>query len=140
MAEKKTFNLKVVTPGGVKFSDGVQMVIMRAITGDMGILPGHEPCSAALDQGVLRITSADGRQRRMGVFGGLAKMEGETLAVLTGLAEWPSEVEPELAQAERDECLERLREVRDPAHTQRDKELLKQALVRIELSEYKDQA
>ena len=140
MAGKKTFNLKVVTPRGVKLDESAQMVIMRATTGDMGILPGHEPCSAALDQGILRITGADGSLRRMGIFGGLAKVEDETLTVLTGLAEWPSEVEPELAQAERDECLERLKVQRDHAHTQRDKELLKKALVRIELSEYKDQA
>ncbi|MCL2857030.1 MAG: ATP synthase F1 subunit epsilon [Oscillospiraceae bacterium] len=140
MAEKKAFNLKVITPGGVKVEERAEMVIMRATTGDMGVLPGHEPCSAALDQGILRITAAGGRQRRLGVFGGLAKVEGDTLTVLTGLAQWPSEVEPELAQAERDECLVRLREERDHAHTQRDKELLNQALVRIELSEFRDEA
>jgi len=140
MAEKKTFNFKVVTSAGVKFSESAQMVIMRATTGDMGVLTGHEPMSAPLDAGILRITAAGGTQRWMGVFGGLCKVEGDTLTVLPGLAEWPSEVEPELAAAERDECLGRLKEHRDPAHTRRDKELLRQALVRLELSEFEDEA
>ena len=139
MAGKKTFNLKVVTPGGVKFSDSAQMVIMRTTTGDMGILPGHEPCSAALAQGIVRITASDGNRRCMGVFGGLAKMEEDTLTLLTGAAQWPDEVDPALAHAEREECLQRLREERTPAQIQQDKALLRQALVRIELSEYKDQ-
>jgi len=139
MAEKKAFDLKVITPTGEKFSEHVQMAIMRSTTGDIGVLAGHEPCAAALDHGILRITDASGKRRWLGVFGGLAKVEGNVMTVLTGLAEWPNEVEPELAGAERDECVERLKEERDPAHTARDKELLNQALVRIELSGYKDE-
>ena len=139
MAEKKTFNLNVRTPRGKKFNERAQMAIMRTTTGDIGVLAGHEPCAAALAQGILRITDGEGKKRWLGVFGGMAKVEGDDLTVLTGLAEWPEEVEPELAAAERDECLERLKEERTPAQAQRDKELLAQALVRLELREFMDE-
>ena len=58
MTEKK-LRLQIMTPAEKKVDEDVNMVIMRCTTGDMGILPGHEPHSAVLDYGILRILNDD---------------------------------------------------------------------------------
>jgi len=140
MAAKKTFDLKVITPGGVKLEEPAEMAIMRTTTGDLGVLPGHQPLSAALEHGIMRVTLKGGESRYLGIFGGLAKVDESSLTVFTGIARLPGEVDLAEATAERDQCLERLKEKRAPAGTQQDKDLLKQALVRIELSGYRAEA
>ena len=88
MAEKKTFNLKVITPGGVKLDELAEMVIMRATTGDIGILAGHRPLGAALVPGDLRITLKGGVERLLEISGGLAKVDERSLSVHCGFAQW----------------------------------------------------
>ena len=139
MAEKKTFQLKVVTPGGVKLDEQAEMVIMRTTTGDVGVMSGHRPLSAALGHGIMRLTLKGGRKRYLGVFGGIANVNEQTVTVFAGKALWPGEVDLPEATAQREGCLKRLSEERTPAQTQQDKDLLKQALVRIELCEYKEE-
>jgi len=71
---KKKLNLLIATMDGEKHKGYADMVIMRCITGDMGVLPEHEACSVILDVGVLRIIN-DGEERRMALFGGIAQVQ-----------------------------------------------------------------
>ena len=72
LASKK-LHLRITTPDNVKYDEDAEMVIMRCITGDMGILADHEATSAILDYGILRIFNDD-EERRMAVFGGIAQV------------------------------------------------------------------
>ena len=65
MPEKK-LQLRIVTPVKVKADQPADMVIMRCTSGDMGVLPGHEPRSAVLDYAPVRIR-ADGCERQIAV-------------------------------------------------------------------------
>ena len=56
---KNRLQLKIITPAEIKVDAPVDMVVMRAVSGDMGVLPGHEPRSAALSFGVLRFYDGD---------------------------------------------------------------------------------
>ena len=87
----KKIRLRVVTPEAVKEQMDVDMVIMRCKTGDLGVLHGHENCSAVLDYGVLRVLN-DGTERRMAVFGGLVQIADNVVNMLTNGALWPGEI------------------------------------------------
>ena len=80
MKEKKV-RLIVSMPGKVVMDESVEMVILTAVEGNIGILPGHEPCSIALRSGVLRVRreGREGRDSRsevaLMVMGGFATVQ-----------------------------------------------------------------
>ena len=135
MAEKKKLRLKIITPTKVKVDEDVDMVIMRCVNGDMGVLPGHEPRSAVLSYNALRMLDG-GTERRIAVYGGLAVIENDLLSVLTRDAEWPEEIDLAKARADREHAEQRLREQEDDMEIQNDQVLLRRALVQIEVSSY----
>ena len=136
MAEKKKFTLRVITPGEVKLDEQVEMVIMRCTTGYMGILPSHEPRSAVLDIGVMRILGGAESERWLAVFGGLAEIKDDVLTVLANAAEWPEDVDLAFAKAEHDRLEKQIQEHVDDIEIQRDQAHLWRNLVRIELSNF----
>ncbi len=81
MTDKK-INLNIITPSGIKFVEKADMVIMRCIDGDLGVLPGHAPVSTVLGGGVLRIIN-DGLEKKLAVTGGVAEINDRTVNILT---------------------------------------------------------
>ena len=125
--------LKIITPAQTRFDRQVSRVIVRAKTGDMGILPGHAPYSAVLDYGVLRIQE-DEAERLMAIYGGLAVVQNDQVTILTDDAEWPEEIDLTRANMNRVQAEQRLREKLDDMEIQNDQVLLRRALVQIEVS------
>ena len=134
MATEK-LRLRIATPENVKFDEDADMVIMRCITGDMGILPKHEACSAILDFGVLRIINGDD-ERRMAVFGGIAQIKDNALTILANDAQWPEDIDVALVEAEREKVHRRIQESVDDLEIQKDQVLMRRTLVQIEVSSY----
>ena len=133
-AEAK-LRLRVVTNDSIKYDEDTDMVILRCVTGDMGILYGHEACSAILDDGVLRIIK-DGEESRMAVFGGIAQVLDNAVTILTNDAQWPDEIDQERVTAEREDAQSRLRENADNVQIQKDQVVMRRTLVQIEVSAY----
>jgi len=133
MANK--LHLRITTPESVKYDDVADMVVMRCITGDMGILANHEPTSAILDYGVLRILNDD-EERRMAVFGGVAQVRDNVLTVLANDAQWPEDIDVAFVESERDRMARRSKESADDLELQRDQVVMRRTLVQIEVSAY----
>jgi len=134
MATEK-LHLRIATPDNVKYDDKAEMVIMRCITGDMGILPRHEATSAILDYGVLRILN-DGGERRIAVFGGIAQIRDNVVTILAQDAQWPEDIDIAFAESERDRMIRRMQESVDSLDIQKDQVLMRRTLVQIEVSTY----
>ena len=132
---KDRLRLRVATPEKVKYDREADMVIMRCITGDMGILPHHEACSAILDYGVMRIITGED-ERRMAVFGGIAQVLDNQVTVLANDAQWPEDIDIATAEAERDRSARRLQEDVDILEIQKDQIRMRRSLVQIEVSSY----
>ena len=130
-----TMQLRITTPECVKYDDVAEMVILRCISGDMGILPNHEPISAILDFGVLRIIN-DGAERRMAVFGGIAQVGDNKVTILANNAQWPEDIDIALVEAERERMLRRSQVDRDDLTIQKDQVALRRTLVQIEVSSF----
>jgi F-type H+-transporting ATPase subunit epsilon len=131
MAEAKV-RLRIVTPVNVKVDQDTDMVIMRCVSGDLGVLPGHMPLSAALCYGVLRIIYGGG-ERKIVVHGGFVTIQNDVVTILTKDAEWPNEIDLARAHADLEHAKQRLREQIDEKEYKIDQMLLRRALVQIEI-------
>ena len=54
--------LNILTPRGVKFEREADFLLMRAIDGDIGILPNHAPMTSSLGDGILSIINNEKRR------------------------------------------------------------------------------
>ena len=129
MAEKK-LRLQIVTPNRTLCDENVDMVIFRASTGDMGILPNHEPVVATLSYGIMRFKQ-DGKERKATIMCGFAEVEPDRVRILTDAAEWPEEIDMVRAEEAKKRALARLKE-KEKYNMIRAEIALKKALVRIE--------
>lgn len=128
---KKQLNLQIVTPTRVLCDEMVDMVIMRASTGDMGILPNHEPVVATLNYGILRFKQGN-KERRATIMSGFVEVEPDKVVILTDAAEWPEEIDLARAEEAKKRALERLKpEKREENNVARAEVALQRALVRL---------
>jgi len=134
MATRK-LHLRITTPEDIKYDDEAEMVIMRCITGDMGILAHHEATSAILDYGVLRVFN-DGDERRMAVFGGIAQVMDNVVTILANDAQWPEDIDAAFVESEHERMKRRMQESRSDLELQRDQVLMRRLLVQTEVSAY----
>ena len=134
MTDKK-IRLRIITPFLTKVDEDVNMVVLRCLTGDWGVLPGHAPYSAVLKYGALRMMDGDG-ERMIAVYGGIAAIKDNVLTVLTSEADWPDEIDLAAARTDYEQAEQRLRERTDDIEMQYDRVRIRRALVQIEISTY----
>ena len=83
------------------WSGQANFVSARTVEGDIGLLPGHQPMIAALDEaGVVRIDPTDGEPFHAAVFGGFLSVTAESVTILAEQAELASEVDVAEAREE----------------------------------------
>ncbi len=100
-----TFQLELVSPEKLLLSRQVEMVVIPAAEGEMGVLPGHAPMIVALKGGAIRVTEGGQITESLFVAGGFAEVTAERVTVLadeaTPLAELSrAEAERRVAEAE----------------------------------------
>jgi len=94
-----TFQLELVSPEKLLLSRQVEMVVIPAAEGEMGVLPGHAPMIVALRGGVIRVVEAGRDAERLFVAGGFAEVTPERVTVLADEATPVAELSK--AEAER---------------------------------------
>lgn len=82
----KTIKVSVVTPDGPVYESDVEMVSTKALSGELGILPGHIPMVAPLQIGAVRLISG-GNTEYVAVSGGLLEVRPEQVTILAQAAE-----------------------------------------------------
>ncbi len=86
------FGLKIVTPDGLKYDGMVEELIVRATTGDIGILANHVNCVVPLGMGQA-MAIIDGQKRYAACIGGmLSVMDGNATLVPTTF-EWADQID-----------------------------------------------
>ena len=128
--------LQVVTLEKTHFGQEVEMIVFDGMDGQIGILPGHAPMTAALsDSGVLRAYDGDA-QYVFYIAGGFAKITAENVTILTEAAETPEEIDAIRAQKEKENAEHELSKNLNMAELTRHNRDLRRALVRLEVSSY----
>ena len=105
-------NLEIVSPEKLLLSKDVDMVVIPAAEGDMGVLEGHTPMTVTLRGGIVSLYTGDQVTDTLFVAGGFAEVTPERVTVLAGEALPVNEIE-------RTEADKRLRDAED-AHAQVD--------------------
>jgi len=93
--------LEIVTPEKRVLDAEVESVTIPTASGEAGLLANHAPIVSALKPGILSYT-VKGSVERMVVAGGFVEMNNNKVSVLTDSAETATEIDIEVARAERE--------------------------------------
>jgi len=80
-----TLRLEIVTPDSRAYSDDVEMVVIPAVEGEMGVLPMHVPVMTQIHAGELVVTKG-GQQVHLAVGEGFVEITQDRVNVLTDMA------------------------------------------------------
>ena len=103
----KTVSVNVVTPDGPVYDADVEMVSVKAQSGELGILPGHIPMVAPLEIGAVRLKQGSGTEL-VAVSGGFIEVRPDKVTILAQAAEKAEEIDVERAQKAKERAEQRL--------------------------------
>ncbi len=129
-------SLKIVSPTRVVFNSMVDMVVMRSITGDLGILKGHENLSTVLDLGTLKIIDGE-KEEYISILGGFAEVTKEGVSILTDCAEKADEIDIRRAKESKKRAEERIARKSSDIDVLRAELALRRSTVRLETAKHK---
>jgi F-type H+-transporting ATPase subunit epsilon len=92
------FQLEVATPDRLIVQEHVSEAQVPVRDGYIGVLPGHAPLIAELQNGVLSYVVA-GQTKYLAIHGGFVEVLGDKVRVLADLAERAEEIDAARAQA-----------------------------------------
>lgn len=92
------FQLKIVTPDGLRYDGQAQELIVRTTTGDLGILSGHINCVAPLGMGQA-VAVIDGTKRYAACIGGMVSVLDNSVSIVATSFEWADQIDRERARA-----------------------------------------
>ena len=132
-----SFDLKIVTPDGLAYEGKAEMLVVRATSGDMGIMAGHINTVAPLGMGVATIT-VDGAKRYAACIGGMVSVVDGKVTLVPTTFEWAENIDQARAKRSEDRAQSVLK---DKESTETDIRLaqarLKRALIRQNAATYK---
>lgn len=95
------FPLKIVTPDGLIFDGQAEELIVRTVSGDMGILAGHINCVAPLGMGRATVL-AEGKKRYGACIGGMVSVVNGHVTLVPTTFEWAEDIDLQRANAAAD--------------------------------------
>lgn len=92
--------VQLVSPERILYTGEATMVLARTLGGgDIAFLPGHAPFIGALAVHPVVIRSADGSEVRVASHGGFVEVSGDTVTILSDIAELAEDIDVGRAQA-----------------------------------------
>lgn len=132
-----SFHLQIVTPDGLFFDGEAESISVRAVSGNLTILPKHIDFVTPLGMGEAKVVT-DGKARTAACIGGMLAVTGGKVRVIATTFEWADQID--LPRAKR--ALERAESklcAPDDAVSPHDRKLAeaekKRALVRVHVAE-----
>lgn len=128
--------LEIISPNKVVYSADIDMLIVRAIAGDLGIMPKHAPLLAGLVPHAMR-AMIDGTENLIAVSGGFIQVQPDKIIVLASAAELPIEIDINRAKKAYERAQKRLEsfkenpEVKGDVDTLRARAALERAKARL---------
>jgi F-type H+-transporting ATPase subunit epsilon len=130
-------NLRVdiVTAESVVFSEeGVDMLVVPGIEGELGVLPRHAPFLTMIQPGILRVVKGE-EETTMAITGGFIEVRENQVTILADAAERGEEIDIAQAEAARRRAEERLASREATVDMVQAEMALKNALVRLKAVE-----
>ena len=111
-----TIKLEIVSPEKIVYQADIDMLIVRATNGELGILPHHAPMVAGLVPHAMRM-KANGTESLIAVAGGFMEVQPDKITVLVSAAELPMEIDVLRAQKAYERAKKRLEEFKSGRRT-----------------------
>jgi F-type H+-transporting ATPase subunit epsilon len=113
VAERRTFDLSLVTPDGPAFEGEAEMVVVPGAAGEIGVLARHAPLVATLKAGSTRVYESvdDDRMVEFATGPGFFKVELDRAIALVDDAVAAKEIDDERARRQLDEARAELERV-----------------------------
>ena len=129
----KTLKVNIVTPDGPVYDADIEMVSVRAESGELGILPGHIPTVAPLKIAAVRLKK-DGQTELVAVSGGIVEVRPDHVTILAQTAETSEQIDEERALAAKRRAEERLQKQTPDVDIIRAELALKRAINRLDVA------
>src|SRR3954471_12660199 len=84
------------------WSGEATLVVARTTSGDIGVMPGHQPLLGVLESGPVTIRTNDGETVVAAVHGGFISFADDKLSLLAEVAELSDEIDVKRAEQARD--------------------------------------
>jgi len=85
--QQATLKLSLLTPQGVVYEGDVTHISAMAVDGSLGIYPKHQPLITPLAIGLLKLSTIANVTETFVVMGGLLETDGNTITILSDVAE-----------------------------------------------------
>jgi F-type H+-transporting ATPase subunit epsilon len=105
----KTIKLEIVTPKGIAYSDDVDIVTLRSVEGQIGVLANHVRLMTQLVPGDL-IVRKGGHADFLAVGGGLVEVRGDRISIATDMAIGVEDINEAAVEEARQRAAARLQE------------------------------
>lgn len=128
----KTLDVSVVTPSGPVLEGSFDMVVCKAETGEIGILPGHIPLVAPLQISAVRLKNGN-ETKKLSVNGGFMEVQPDKVTILAQSAEKATEIDVKRAQDAKERAERRLQAKQDTIDKTRAELALRRATNRLEI-------
>ena len=92
------FNLKIVTPDGLAYDGQAEQLIVRTMTGDIGIMARHMNYLAPLGMGRAVVIS-DGKRHNAACIGGMVSVMNGDVTLVPTTFEWADTIDVARAEA-----------------------------------------
>jgi F-type H+-transporting ATPase subunit epsilon len=132
-----TMKVEIVTPEGAAYDNQAEMLTIRTIDGDRGVLPNHEPFVSGVDIGKVKIKEAD-EEHFLAVSHGYMEITEEKATVLVETAEFAEEIDVDRAVEAKKRAEEKLEQIErrevDHINEERAEIALRKALNRLKVA------
>ena len=108
MADRRTFDVSLVTPEGPAYEGEAEMIIVPGADGEIGVLARHAPLVAMLKAGSTRVHRGEADILEFATGPGFFKVEQDRAIALVDDAVSAKEIDRERAQRQLDEAREEL--------------------------------
>ena len=93
-----SYHLQIVTPDRMVFDGQAEKIIVRAVNGDVCILPHHIDYAVPLAIGEARVTDAGGKTRAAACNGGMLSVHDNEVRLIAVTFEWDDDIDLERAK------------------------------------------
>ena len=129
-----TMTLDILTPERSVCCVETEIVIARALDGELGILPNHAPLVVALDIAPLRYRK-DGVEHFVAISNGFMEVKDNRVTILAPTAETEAEIDFTRAESAKERAERRIAEHAPDIDVRRAELALRRALMRLKIAE-----
>ena len=134
----KTFQLNILSPEREFFSGNAVSLVLPVSDGMLGIMAGHSPLTAAIDDGEVIFTAENGEKTVCVVTRGIIDVASEQVTLLCEAALYPDEIDAELERRRIEEAKNELKKKQSKRNFEIWQLSLNKAMNRLKVKSKKD--